>query len=199
MGMTSIRFRNTVLAVLVLGLLLFAPFSSVFAQTEEPTGGDRGVDIIAGPHAVRVVVINSNLAAGFLQIALFITDANTGETVSDARAILKANNDDQDYEGWGTAHNSPRDPRRYDARMNLGSTGEWIIDVDVTSSIGHGGAIALTLEVPSLNRYTDGSLVFFGIFAAMMVGVVWLIWSVKRQNRRRAELADLGKQGEAQS
>lgn len=144
-------------------------------------------------------MINSNLAAGFLQIALFITDANTGETVSDARAILKANNDDQDYEGWGTAHNSPRDPRRYDARMNLGSTGEWIIDVDVTSSIGHGGAIALTLEVPSLNRYTDGSLVFFGIFAAMMVGVVWLIWSVKRQNRRRAELADLGKQGEAQS
>jgi hypothetical protein len=198
MKMTSIRFRNTALAIIAFGLLLFAPFSSVFAQTEEPIGGDRGVNIIAGPHAVRVVIINSNLAAGFLQMALFITDANTGETVSDARVILKANNDDQDYEGWGTAHNSPRDPRRYDARMNLGSTGDWTIDVDVTSSIGHGGANALTIEVPSLNRYTDGSLVFFGIFAAMMVGVIWLIWSVKRQNRRRSELADLGEQGEAQ-
>jgi hypothetical protein len=195
MRMTSIRFRNTALAIIAFGLLLFVPFSSVFAQTEEPIGADRGVNIIAGPHAVRVVVINSNLAAGFLQMALFITDANTGETVSDARVILKANNDDQDYEGWGTAHNSPRDPLRYDARMNLGSTGDWVIDVDVTSSIGHGGATALTLEVPALNRYTDGSLVFFAIFAAMMVGVIWLIWSVKRQNRRRSELAE---QGEAQ-
>ena len=31
----------------------------------------------------------------------------------------------------------------------------------------------------------DGSLVFFGIFAVMMLGVVYIIWSVKRDNRRR--------------
>jgi hypothetical protein len=195
MGMTSIKFRNIALAVTVLALLLIGPLSSVAAQQEEPIGGDRGVNVIAGPHAVRVVVINSNLAAGFLQLALFITDANTGETVSDARVVLKANNDDQDYEGWGTAHNSPADPQRYNARMNLGSTGEWAIDVDVRSSLGQGGANVLTLEVPSLKRYTDGSLVFFGVFAVMALGLGYIIWSAKRDDRRRR----LAKQSGTQS
>ena len=193
--MTSIKFRNIALAVTVLALLLIGPLSSVAAQQEEPIGGDRGVNVIAGPHAVRVVVINSNLAAGFLQLALFITDANTGETVSDARVVLKANNDDQDYEGWGTAHNSPADPQRYNARMNLGSTGEWAIDVDVRSSLGQGGANVLTLEVPSLKRYTDGSLVFFGVFAVMALGLGYIIWSAKRDDRRRR----LAKQNGTQS
>ena len=183
--MTSIKLRNVGLAVTIMALLLIAPLSSVAGQQEEPIGADRGVNVIAGPHAVRVVVINSNLAAGFLQIALFITDSNTRETVSDARVILKANNDGQGYEGWGTAHNSPANPQRYDARMNLGSTGEWTIDVDVKSSLGQGATNALTLEVPALNRYTDGSLVFFGIFAVMMLGVIYIICSVKRDNRRR--------------
>ena len=189
MGMTSFNLRNITLAVFTLVLLLIAPLDSVAAQQEDPIGEGRGVDIVAGPHAVRVFVINSNLAAGFLQMALFITDANTGETVSDARVVLKANNEDQEYEGWATALNSPSMPERYDVRMNLRSTGEWTIDVDVSSSLGQGGARALTLEVPALKRYTSGSLVFFGIFAAMMLGIAYLFWSTKRQNRRRREEA----------
>lgn len=195
--MTSIKLRNTALAIAAMALLLIVPFSPAAAQQEELIGADRGVNVVAGPHAVRVVVINSNLAAGFLQMALFITDANTGETVSDARVVLKANNEDQDYEGWGTAHNSPANPQRYDARMNLGSTGEWTIDVDVSSSLGHGGANALTLEVPAIKRYTDGSLVFFGIFAVMMLGLAYIIWSAKRDNKRRRLAEENNTQGES--
>ncbi len=171
-------------------LLLLVPLASVGAQQDEPPEDGRGVEVVAGPHAVKVFVINSNLAAGFLQMALFITDASTGETVSDARVVLKANNEDQDYEGWATALNSPAMPQRYDVRMNLGSTGDWTIDVDVSSSLGQGGARAFTLEVPALNRYTDGSLVFFGIFAAMALGIAYIVWSAKRQNRRRREAAE---------
>ena len=196
MGITSFNLGNMTLAVLVVVLLLFAPLASVAAQQEDPLGEGRGVDVVAGPHAVRVFVINSNLAAGFLQMALFITDANTGETVSDASVVLKANNEDQAYEGWATALNSPSMPERYDVRMNLGSTGEWTIDVDVSSSLGQGGIRALTLDVPALSRYTNGSLVFFGIFAAMMLGLVYLFWSTKRQNRRRREAVEVDAQGE---
>jgi len=196
MGITSFNLGNMTLAVLVVVLLLFAPLASVAAQQEDPLGEGRGVDVVAGPHAVRVFVINSNLAAGFLQMALFITDANTGETVSDASVVLKANNEDQAYEGWATALNSPSMPERYDVRMNLGSTGEWTIDVDVSSSLGQGGTRALTLDVPALSRYTNGSLVFFGIFAAMILGLVYLFWSTKRQNRRRREAVEVDVQGE---
>ena len=136
-------------------------------------------------------MINSNLSAGFIQLALFVTDANTGETVPDARVVLIANNEDEEYEALGTAHNSPGNPRRYDGRMNLGSTGKWVIGVNVSSELGEGGSEALHIEVPALNRYTNGSLVFFAIFAAMMLGIAYLFWSVKRENRRRrAALAE---------
>jgi len=190
--MTSIRSRNIALAFFITALLVFAPLSSASAQSEELIDAEQVVDIVAGPHAVKVALINSNLAAGFIQMAFFVTDANTGAAVPDATVILKANNDKEEYDGWGSAHNSPGNPGRYDGRMNLGSTGEWLIDIDVTSSIGHGGANALTLEVPALNRYTNGSLVFFAVFGFMMLGVAYLFWSVKRQNRRKAE------EGEAQ-
>jgi Flp pilus assembly protein TadB len=49
--------------------------------------------------------------------------------------------------------------------------------------------------VPALNRYTSGSLVFFGIFAAMMLGVAYLFWSVKRNNRRKREAVQSESQG----
>lgn len=179
--MFRIKLKIVGLLALAVALLLIAPLSSVAAQEE----GTRGVFVTAGPHQIRVVLVNSNLAAGFVQMALFITDANTGEVVPDARVVLLANNEDQDYEGWATALNSPALPERYDVRMNLSATGEWVIGVDVSSSLGQGGATAMILEVPALNRYTDGSLVFFGIFAAIMLGVAYLWWSVGRDSRRR--------------
>ena len=76
--------------------------------------------------------------------------------------------------------------------MNLGSTGEWVLDVHVSSPLGQGGATALTLEVPALNRYTDGSLVYFGVFGVLALCVSDLFWSVKRQNRRKLDQSGSG-------
>lgn len=179
--MPRIKLRVVGLSALALVLLLMAPLSSAAAQEED----ERGVNVIAGPHAVRVVLVNSNLAAGFVKLALFITDANTGVAVPDAKVVILANNEEEDFEGWATALNFPSMPERYDVRMNLNSTGEWLISVDVSSSLGQGGATAMTLEVPAVRRNTDGSLVFFGVFAVMMLGIAYLFWSTRRNNRRR--------------
>jgi len=183
--MASIKTAIIGLSALAFVLLLMPPLSPAAAQEED----QRGVNIVAGPHAVRVVLVNSNLAAGFVKLALFITDANTGEAVPDARVVILANNEEEEFEGWATALNSPNMPERFDVRMNLNSTGEWVISVDVSSSLGQGGATAMTLEVPSFNRYTPGSIVFFGVFAVMMLGVAYLFWSTRRNNRRRREAA----------
>ena len=192
MGIAAIRLLNIALVASITTLLLLAPLSPVSAQSGEPIEADQVADIIAGPHAVKVVLINSNLAAGFIHMGFLVTDANTGETVPDARVVIKAVNEKEEYEGWGSAHNSPADPQRYDGRMNLGSTGEWVINVHVSSPLGQGGSTALTLEVPALNRYTDGSLVYFGVFAALALGVAYLFWSVKRQNRRKLDQSGSG-------
>ena len=192
MGIAAIRLPNIALIAFITTLLLLAPLSPVSAQSGEPIEADQVADIIAGPHAVKVVLINSNLAAGFIHMGFLVTDANTGETVPDARVVIKAVNEKEEYEGWGSAHNSPADPQRYDGRMNLGSTGEWVINVHVSSPLGQGGSTALTLEVPALNRYTDGSLVYFGVFGALALGVAYLFWSVKRQNRRKLDQSGSG-------
>ena len=170
----------------VLVLLLMAPLPSVAAQEEEDP---RTMTVTAGPYRVRVVPVNTNLAAGFIQMALYVTNADTGEVVPDARVLLIAKNEEEQYEAVGIALNSPAEPEKYGLRMNLGSTGEWLISVDVSSPLGHGGASAMIFHVPALNRYTDGSLVFFGVFAVMMLGIAYLFWSTKRNNRRRREAA----------
>jgi len=192
MGKTVNRIPNIVLTAFITTLLSLAPLSPASAQSGEPIEADQVADIIAGPHAVKVVLINSNLAAGFIHMGFLVTDASTGEAVSDARVIIKAVNDKEEYEGWGSAHKVPPDPRRYDGQMKLGSTGEWVINVHVSSPLGQGGSTALTLEVPALNRYTDGSLVYFGVFGALALGVAYLFWSVKRQNRRKLDQSGSG-------
>ena len=82
MSITGIRLTNISLIAFITTLLLLAPLSPVSAQSGEPIEADQVADIIAGPHAVKVVLINSNLAAGFIHMGFLVTDASTGETVS---------------------------------------------------------------------------------------------------------------------
>jgi len=158
------------------------PLASAQAQ-EAPSGEVR---VTAGPHDVRVFPVNTNLAAGFVQFSVLVFDPNTGEPVPDAKVVLLAYNEEEEYEGWATALNTPSLPEQYDARVNLESTGDWLISIDVDSPLGRGGAEVMTLHVPSLQRYTSGSLVFFGVFAVLIGGVAYLWWSVRRNQRRKA-------------
>ena len=158
------------------------PMASAQAQ-EGPSGEVR---VSAGPHDVRVIPVSSNLAAGFVQFSVLVRNAVTGEVVPDARVVLLAKNEEEEYEGWATALNSPDLPEQYDVRVNLESTGDWLISIDVDSPLGRGGADLMTLHVPALQRYTSGSLVFFGVFAVLIGGVAYLWWSIRRNQRRKA-------------
>lgn len=143
------------------------------------------VRVSSGPYDFRVVTVNANLAAGFVQYSIFVNDAESGAAVPDARVVILTKSEGEDREGWANALNSPAFPDRYDARVNLDSTGDWALTVEVRSPLGFGRAGIGTLTVPSLQRYSSGSLVFFGVFGAIIAGVAYLIWSTKRNNRRR--------------
>lgn len=144
----------------------------------------REVRVSAGPHDVRVISVNTNLAAGFIQFSVLVFNAETGDAVPDAKVVLLTRNE-EGLEGWAIALNSPSLPEQYDARVNLESTGDWIISVDVESPLGRGGADVTTLHVPALQRYTNGSLVFFGVFVLLIGGVAYLWWSIRRSQRRK--------------
>ena len=170
----------TVAAALLLWLVLGA--ARVASGQESPDE----VRIHSGPYDIRALLVNSNLPVGFLQLSVLVRNAATGEPVPDARVVLITRHLKDDYEGWATALNSPVLPEQYDVRLNLDSTGEWIISVDVDSPLGQAGGQITTVEVPALKRNTSGSLVFFGVFAVLVGGVAYLWWSVRRDRRRQA-------------
>ena len=138
-----------------------------------------------GAHDILVVPVNFNLAAGSAQFAIFVTDPATGTPVSDAKVVMLAESEKEGNPGWAFATNSPAVPERYDVHLKLDATGEWDIKVDVSSPLGADLAEVTTVEVPSLNRLTQGSWVFFGMFAVILLGIAYVWWSARRNYRRK--------------
>lgn len=141
--------------------------------------------VTAGPYALRVERTQSNLTIGFVQFSLYLTEAASGRAVPDAQVILISRHIEEENDGWSVAVNTPQRPERYDARMNLEATGEWEIRARVQSDLGLAEAVIDQITVPTVALRSSGSFVFFGAFALILGGVVYLIWSVRRNNRKR--------------
>lgn len=167
------------MAMLILATLSLIPSS---AQAQDST---REEVTYSGAHDIRVVPVNYNLGVGSAQFAIFVTDPDTGEPVPDAKVVMLAESSEEGDPGWAFATNSPATPERYIVHLKLDSTGEWHIKVDVSSSLGADLADVTTLEVPSLNRLTQGSWVFFGMFGIIMLGIAYVWWSARRNYRRK--------------
>lgn len=138
-----------------------------------------------GAHDIRVIPVNLNLGAGSAQYAVVVTDPETGEPVPDARVVLVASNQEESNPGWAIATNTPVDPQLYSVNLKLDSTGAWEISADVSSSLGADLVDVTTLEVPSVNRLTQGSWVFLGVFVAIMGGIAYVWWSARRDYIRK--------------
>ena len=170
--------------------LLFAALLAMAAAYLLPTTAaaqDSGREEMRhlGAHDIRVARINYHLGSGSAQFAVFVAHPDTGAPVADARVVMVAAHHTESNPGWAIATNSPAAPERYDVHLKLDSTGEWNISVDVSSPLGADIADVTTLEVPSLNRLTQGSWVFFGMFAIIMLGIAYVWWSARRDYRRK--------------
>ena len=142
-----------------------------------------------GAHFLRVVPVNYNLGVGSAQFAVFVTDPATGAPVPDAKVVMLAESAEDGNPGWAFATNTPATPERYIVHLKLDSTGQWDISVDVSSSLGADLVDVTTLEVPSLNRLTQGSWVFFGMFGVIVLGIAYVWWSARRDYRRKRTAA----------
>jgi len=168
----------TILAILL--ALSLALAQTVVAQ--EPAGEEVRY---VGDHDIVVVPVNLNVGAGSAQYAVIVTDPETGEPVSDARVVLVASSGETSGPGWAIATNSPADPAQYNVNLKLDSTGVWAISADVSSPLGADLVEVAELEVPSVNRLTQGSWVYFGVFGAILAGIAYVWWSARRDHRRR--------------
>ena len=138
-----------------------------------------------GAHDILVVPVNLNLGAGSAQYSVIVANPETGSPVADAKVVLLTAHQERGEPGWAIATNSPATPGQYGVNLKLDSTGEWVISADVSSSLGADFVEVTTLEVPSVNRLTQGTWVYVGVFAVILGGIAYVWWSARRDYRRK--------------
>ena len=72
--------------------------------------------------------------------------------------------------------------------MNLESSGVWRVDVEVSSDLGKVSVEAPSVVIPGSPNLTAGSFVFLGVSLVLILGVGYLWWSTRREQRKRATL-----------
>ena len=139
---------------------------------------------VAGPYAINAAVIQSGLSLGVTLFAITVVDEATGLAIPDVKVFLFVKHEDSEEEGKGAALNTPNHPERYDAKMDLTSSGLWRVTIDVESSEGRVAVQMIDLIVPSTRRITGGTYVFIGVFAIIIFGAAYVWWSTQRQRSK---------------
>ena len=171
-----------VLVLAVMGVFL-APGTAA-AQSERPII----VNYLAGPYKIGVLTEKSSLSVGRVIFTITVHDAGSGEPAGDATVVIRTRHQSEGTEGWSSAFNSPADPETFSAQILLETPGVWDAFIEISGPLGIGAVSVGSLGVPHARTYASGSYVFFGIFAALMSGAGYLVWSVHRNQKRRAAL-----------
>ena len=175
----ALRMMALALVLVVMGAFL-APGTAA-AQSERPII----VNYLAGPYKVGVLTEKSSLSVGRVIFTITVHDAASGEPAGDATVVIRTRHQSEGTEGWSSAFNSPADPETYSAQILLETPGVWDALIEISGPGGVGAVSVGSLGVPHARTYASGSYVFFGIFAALMAGAGYLVWSARRNQKRR--------------
>ena len=140
----------------------------------------------AGPYEISVVAIPSNLSLGRVSFAVTVLDAATGQPVTDASVVLQVKHVSDATEGWGLAVRTTDIPGRYDAQMNMDTPGVWRVNVEVSSSLGKVSVETPPVTAPTGSYFSAGTFIFYGVSLILVLGVGYLWWSIRRQQRKRS-------------
>lgn len=175
--------RTVIVGLSVIALLAFWVWGPLIAEAQED--GAQTFRQLAGPYQIEIIVVESSLSLGTVVLFITVTEAATGQPVPDARVVLRTLHVATSKEGEATAHNTVQFPARYDAQLNLDNPGQWEITVEVRSSLGAVGVEIPPLEVPAMQRFTSGTVVFAVVFGVIIATTIYLILRYQRQRRRR--------------
>jgi hypothetical protein len=150
-------------------------------QTQEVTD-----QVEIGPYSITVVGGASQIALGSAQYAVTPRSAADGQPVTNARVVIHTRHQEEGVSGWATALNTPETPDLYRVRLELDRPGTWDVSVEVSSPLGQVEAGITPLVIPEARQYGSGSLVFLGVTAVLLGGLVYVLWSIRRAQRQRS-------------
>lgn len=171
-------------------ILLLSSAGPLFAQdggqggdTTGPVRIDRQVTV--GAYQIFVEAEASNLSLGTALISVAVLESESGEPVPGAHVVIHTRHATTDETGWATALPVPERPEIYRARMKLDHPGRWAVNVEVDGSMGRVETRVGTVTIPEPRQYWVGSLVFAGMSVILFSGAVYVIWSIRRAQKRR--------------
>ena len=168
------------LSVLASGSLWGLP-GAALAQED----GAQEIRVQAGAYWIGVIADPSRLSLGTVLYTINVEDSENGQPVSDARVIINVRDEVDAIVGWAAALNRPSHPGTYEATVQFDGSGTWDTSVEVSSSLGRVEVEVPPLTIPMPRQTRSGSLVFFGAFLAIMLGVAYLVWSSRKAIKAR--------------
>jgi len=181
------RFRKRMTAgtdlLLILALVVWAIIATPVLAQEE---GSKQFSGTVGPYEINVVETPSNLSLSQVQVGVTVLNAATGQPVPDARVVLRTKHEVEGTEGWALALNTPDAQERYQALMNLEPPGIWRVSVEISSSLGKVSVEAPPVAVSSGRNFSAGSFVFLGVSLVLVLGVLYLWWTIRREQQKHA-------------
>lgn len=184
--------------LMVSGLLLGVAYWALLPSLARAQGTDvQRFRETAGAYEISMALVQSSLSLGTTLLAITVVEAANGQPVPDARVVLKSRQEAGDGELKSIALNTPSNPDRYDAMVNLDAPGTWNLAVEVDSSLGRVSVEMAQLEVPETRSVTGGTYVFIGVFIVLIAGVAYVWWSAQRARRRRDQQGGGGAQQES--
>ncbi len=181
------RLKNRA-ALGVLGLL--SVLLSVFlwglpgaASAQEDSSKEFQVQ--AGAYRITVIADPSRLSLGTVLYTITVVNSENVQPVSDARVTINTRSEVEDTAGWAVALHQPSNPGTYEATVQLDAGGTWHSSVEVSSSLGRVEVEVPPLTIPEPRQTRSGSLVFLGVFLAILLGVAYLIWSSRKAIKAR--------------
>ncbi len=172
-------------AVLLACLGLFLVLASAPGLADAQQTGAKPYRAQAGPYLIGVYSNASTLSLGTVDYVVTVDEPDSMTPIDDARVLIHANHAEQGDRGQAIALNTPDHPNSYTARVELDRPGVWEMSVEVSSGRGRVQIGTASHTVPHPRQSTAGGLVFVGVFAVLMLGVLYVIWSARRAQRQR--------------
>ena len=177
----------TTTAALTVSLLLAVASLTVLAPKESAANGAVRVivnDTPAGPYLVTVGILPGSPTVGLLHVSIRVLDAAAETPVGHATVTVTA---DGPAPGTGPAPiqaaNTPQSPHLYEGFVTLDAVGQWSLEVEIESPLGHG-----TLETPIQVTEGGGLNLFYVVLGIAVIGIagllIWTRWKRRGRNRR---------------
>lgn len=188
--MFSARFLFPFLAAWAL-LLLFAldsePASAQGNGQDDDIVGPVRIDrqVTVGPYSLFIEAEASNLSLGTALISIAVLDDATGEPAPDALVVIHTRHEVTGETGWASALSLPERPEIYRARMKLDHPGPWAVNIEVDGPLGRVETRVGAVTIPEPRQYWVGSVVFGGMSVLLSCGVAYVIWTIRRTQKRR--------------